>query len=213
MKQKDIFIESEGNAWLQRNAAAQAARTLPQDDEVLVKILGLPAPAEGASLLEIGFGDATRLHWLKENTAYACHGIEPSTDAVAAAKRRGLDAVQGTADALPFPDSSFDVLIFGFCLYLADREDLFRIASEADRVLKNPGWLVIRDFYSVAPQKREYHHRSGMFSHKMDYRTLFSWNPGYTCQSHEVSHHSTHSFTDDTAQWVATSVLRKNIIA
>jgi ubiquinone/menaquinone biosynthesis C-methylase UbiE len=211
MKQKDVFVQAEGNAWFARNAAAQAARVLPQDDDVLVQILRLPAPGPGANLLEIGFGDGTRLNWLRSNTGYICHGIEPSADAVTAARGLGLSVVQGTAETLPYADKSMDMLVFGFCLYLCDREDLFRIASEADRVLKNPGWLVIRDFYSPVPQKREYHHRSGLFSHKMDYRTLFDWHPGYTCYFHEVRHHATHAVTDDPSEWVATSVLRKNL--
>lgn len=211
MKQKEVFAQSEGNAWFSRNAAAQAARHLPQDDDVLVQILRLPQPAQGARLLEVGFGDGSRLDWLKGHTGYQCQGIEPSADAVAAASSKGLEVVQGTADRLPFDDGRFDALIFGFCLYLCDREDLFRIASEADRVLKNPGWLVIRDFYSAMPDKREYHHRPGVFSHKMDYRTLFSWHPGYTCYFHEVRHHASHAVTDDRGEWVATSVLRKNL--
>ncbi len=103
--------------------------------------------------------------------------------------------------------------MFGFCLYLCDREDLFRIACEADRVLKNPGWLLIQDFYSPAPVKREYHHRSGLFTHKMDYRTLFTWNPSYVNLVHKVRHHSEGSYTDDPKEWVATSVLRKNLKA
>jgi ubiquinone/menaquinone biosynthesis C-methylase UbiE len=211
MKQKEVFSQSEGNAWFSRNAAAQAARSLPYDDEVLMQVLRLPAPATGARLLEVGFGDGSRLNWLKENSTYDCSGIEPSTDAVASAGLRGLNVVQGTADRLPYDDHRFDLVIFGFCLYLCDRDDLFRIASEADRVLKNPGWLVIRDFYSTTPEKREYHHRSGLFSHKMDYRTLFTWHPGYTCYFQEVSHHSSHALTDDRTEWVATSVLRKNL--
>src|SRR5207253_396680 len=101
------------------------------------------------------------------------------------------------AEQLPFDDKKFDIVIFGFCLYLCDREDLFRIASEADRVLKNPGWLLILDFYSPAPLKRDYHHRSGLFSYKMDYRTLFLWNSSYTNFSHKVCHHSENTYTDD----------------
>lgn len=209
MKQKDVFAQAEGNAWFARNAAAQAARVLPQEDDVLEQIQRLPAPDPGANLLEIGFGDGTRLNWLRNNTSYACHGIDPAADAVTAAKGLGLDVVQGTAETMPYADKSMDMLVFGFCLYLCDREDLFRIASEANRVLKSPGWLVIRDFYSAVPQKREYHHCPGLYSHKMDYRRLFDWHPGYTCYFHELRHHADHTVTDDPSEWVATSVLRK----
>ena len=210
MKQKDIFLESEGNAWFKRNASALDSRKLPESDSLLVEILNLPLPPKGTKVLEIGCGDGTRLNWLRENRGFDCYGVEPSAQAVAVAKGRGIAAHQGTAERLPFDDKTFDIIVFGFCLYLCDREDLFRIACEADRVLKNPGWLLILDFYSPVPSKREYHHRPGLFSYKMDYRMLFLWNPWYTTFSHKVRHHSEHNYTDDPKEWVATSVLRKN---
>ena len=56
-----------------------------------------------------------------------CYGIEPSAQAVAAACAKGINVMQGTADVLPFDNQSFDIVIFGFCLYLCDREDLFEL--------------------------------------------------------------------------------------
>lgn len=212
MKQKDVFLESEGNAWFERNAELLASRKLPDSDPALMEILKLDIAAKkGSKILEIGCGDGTRLAWLKEHRGFDCYGVEPSAQAVQAAAARGITACQGTAEKLPFEDKSFDIVVFGFCLYLCDRDDLFRVACEADRVLRNPGWLLILDFYSPVPLKREYHHRSGLFSHKMDYRTLFSWNPGYTSYSHQVRHHSNSGFTDDQTEWTATSLLRKNL--
>ncbi|HHT9112406.1 MAG: class I SAM-dependent methyltransferase [Planctomycetes bacterium] len=212
MKQKNIFLESEGNAWFERNARLLGSRKLPEFDSLLMEILALsPLPAEGTKILEIGCGDGTRLNWLRENLGFDCYGLEPSAQAVEAAQGRGIAAHQGTADHLPFEDRTFDIVVFGFCLYLCDREDLFRIAYEADRVLRNPGWLLIIDFYSPTPIKREYHHRSGLFSHKMDYRTLFTWHPGYTNYSHKVRHHAEDGYTDDRKEWIATAVLRKNM--
>ena len=212
MKQKDVFLESEGNAWFERNAKLLASRKLPDSDPALMEILKLDIAAKkGSKILEIGCGDGTRLAWLKEHRGFDCYGVEPSAQAVQAATARGITARQGTAEELPFADKSFDIVVFGFCLYLCDRDDLFRVAYEADRVLKNPGWLLILDFYSPVPLKREYHHRSGLFSHKMDYRTLFTWNPGYTNYSHQVRHHSNPDFTDDQTEWMATSLLRKNL--
>ena len=116
---------------------------------------------------------------------------------------------QGTADVLPFDNESFDIVIFGFCLYLCDREDLFRIAGEADRVLRKPGWLMIMDFYSPIPHARSYHYYPSMQSYKMDYRSLFTWHPDYECLSHKVRNHGDASYTDNPEEWVAISVLRK----
>ena len=212
MTQKQIFLESEGDAWFRRNARALAAVRLPEADPLLMEILELlPASPQGTRILEIGCGNGSRLRWLREHRGLTCSGLDPSADAVAAARESGIDAHRGTADRLPFADAAFDIVVFGFCLYLCDREDLFRIAAEADRVLADPAWLVILDFFSPTPLQREYRHRPGVFSHKMDYRSMFTWHPGYTCMSHRVRHHSDHDYTDDRGEWVATSVIRKHV--
>jgi ubiquinone/menaquinone biosynthesis C-methylase UbiE len=208
MRQKDVFLAGEGDAWYQRNSDLDQ---LPANDRLLRTILDLnsPAAAKGTNILEIGCGEGARLSWLVQNTESTCSGVDPSARAVDAARRRGVDARHGTAEQLPFGDAAFDIVVFGFCLYLCDREDLFSIAREADRVLKNPGWIVIHDFFSPTPVKREYHHRAGLFSYKMDYRSLFTWHPAYINYSHELGHHTQGGFTDDRDEWVATAVLRK----
>jgi ubiquinone/menaquinone biosynthesis C-methylase UbiE len=113
---------------------------------------------------------------------------------------------------LPWDDGSFDVLLFGFCLYLCDPEDLFRIAAEADRVLKPTSWLLIHDFFSPAHIRRPYHHKNGVITNKMDFRKLFDWHSAYSCYYHRVSAHGAHGFTDDPQEWVATSILRKQAL-
>jgi ubiquinone/menaquinone biosynthesis C-methylase UbiE len=208
MKQKDIFLESEGNAWLARNDRGAAAVT--ESDPLLAELLSLrPQPGRASRVLEIGCGDGARLQRLAEEFGCACYGLEPSTRAVEIARARNIEVLQGTADVLPYADQAFDIVIFGFCLYLCDREDLFLIACEADRVLQSPGWLLIHDFYSPAPARRPYHHRAGVFSYKMDYRSLFNWHPAYTTYSHKVRDHSHGGYADTAREWVATSVLRK----
>jgi SAM-dependent methyltransferase len=213
VKQRDAFLEGEGDAWFQRNTGKADAQFDSQSDVLLTEISALVPHIDAAlppSILEIGCGDGRRLAWLKDNRKFECFGIEPSERAVEIARRRGIDVRRGTAEQLPFDNRSFDIVVFGFCLYLCDREDLFRIASEADRVLKSSGWLVLLDFYDTAPSMRAYHHREGLFSHKMDYTALFSWHPAYTVFSHKLRHHSDGGYTDDPQEWVATSVLRKH---
>lgn len=209
MKQKQIFLDVEGDAWYQRNREGLARRLLPDEDSILRELLELPRSAsEDWSVLEIGCGEARRLEWLQRNAGARCFGVEPSAAAVEAAKARGVDARQGTADAVPFADASMDVVIFGFCLYLCDRDDLSSIAREANRVLRAPGWLVIEDFFSPVPRSRSYHHRAGVSSFKMDYRTIFE-PLGLTCMTHKVRAHGGSTYTDDPDEWVSVSVLRK----
>ena len=209
MKQKDIFQKSEGDAWMQRNQQALAQKKAA-DDPLFREVLEfLPPKADGFKVLEIGCGDGTRLAWLKDAKNIDAYGIDPSAQAVTAANKKGIQAQIGTADHLPFETASFDAVIFGFCLYLCDREDLFRIAGEADRVLRSPGWLSILDFYSPVPQSNTYQHHANVQSYKMDYKTLFTWNPHYTCFTEKVRHHVSGAYTDTANEWISTIVLRK----
>jgi hypothetical protein len=41
MKQKEIFLQSEGDAWFTRNQQGIAARKLPDDDALLREILNI----------------------------------------------------------------------------------------------------------------------------------------------------------------------------
>jgi len=216
-KQKKIFLESEGDAWFERNHSAIQVKRIELEDPIVPAVQRcLENDAELAkklgqevSLLEIGCSEGKRLEYLAKNCGLKCYGIEPSAKAVALAQRNHLDVKQGTADALPFENQKFDFLVFGFCLYLCDRDDLFLISKEADRVLKSPGWIIIHDFFAPAPTHNNYIHFNGLYSFKMDYRKLFDWHPDYHCFSHEVHSHGNSGYTDETKEWVATSVLRK----
>ena len=122
----------------------------------------------------------------------------------------GVTLTQGTAESLPFGDSLFDLVIFGFCLYLCDRHDLFRIAAEADRVLKDHGTMALYDFCTPVPYKNSYVHVEGLNSYKMDYSRLFSWNPAYRLVSHTlIPHPGSTAMGPD--HCVGVSLLHKNI--
>jgi SAM-dependent methyltransferase len=215
MRQKDVFLQSEADAWYERNHQALVNRDFSNDDPVtaaIVEICRLRQHAGGngkLKIVEIGCGEGKRLEWFAQNLPVDVFGVEPSAKAVEKACGRGISVQRGTADQLAFEDSTFDVVIFGFCLYLCDRQDLFKIAQEADRVLKSDAWLVISDFFAPAPVRREYHHKPGVYSYKMDYRTLFDWHPAYTCYSHRLNHHGHRCYSDDPQEWVATSVMRR----
>lgn len=208
MSQRQAFLEGEGDAWFQRNIASVSSKDTEAKDPVLGMFESFPDIQFG-HILEVGCGAGQRGAAIAERTGAVVHGIDPSAKAVAHARSLGVDAHVGTADALPFETGMFDLVLFGFCLYLCDRDDLFRIAGEADRVLGPQGWIIVHDFFSPAPIRRPYRHRSGLYSYKMDYRRLFDWHPDYVCLSHHVVHHNSQEFTDEVGEWTATSVLRK----
>ena len=202
-QQKDIFLESEADAWFERNQEAVARQDFARDPicRALLELVGSALGQPSLSILEVGCGSGLRLQWLAEHLGARVAGIEPSGKGVAEACARGVDARRGTAEALPWGDASFDVVLFGFCLYLCDPTDLFRIAAEADRVLKPRSWLVLHDFFAAGHVRRLYHHNPAVMSSKMDYRRLFDWHPAYTCYAHRLVAHGERGFSDDPQEW------------
>jgi len=215
-KQKDIFLESEADAWTDRNLAALESRPITEAHPVMEAMSGIVASGmlpDKPRVLEIGCGEGARLSWMAKHWQAQVSGIDPSQKAVTLARGKGVHAVRGTADELPFADKHYDVVIFGFCLYLCDREDLSTIAAEADRVLKPQAWIIIHDFFAIQEICCPYHHKAGVNTYKMDYRKLFENYPAYTCFFHKILHHENQQFTDASQDWVATSLLRKNAAA
>ncbi|WP_315984169.1 aldo/keto reductase [Aliamphritea spongicola] len=87
--------------------------------------------------------------------------------------------MRGTAASTGLESDSLDVLVLGFCLYLCDRNELFKIAYECDRILRDTGLLLIVDFMPPFAYKNPYHHLEGLNSYKQDYSKMFLWNPAY----------------------------------
>lgn len=210
--QRQVFLEGEGDAWFQRNCqsdADQIADWALSDPLVgLLENLPLPCGPE-TSVFEVGCGQGLRLARLSQAKGWSVAGLDPSEKAIAAVNAAGFKAVVGTAEALPLADRSVDLLIYGFCLYLCDRDDLFRIAAEAHRVLKPHAWMAILDFWAPHQMINSYHHRSGICSYKDDLPAMFSWHPSYVITDHRLRHHSTRAYTDESQEWVAATLLRR----
>lgn len=97
--------------------------------------------APGQRVHEVGCGTG---HWLVQLQALGCHvtGIDPSAQMLERARARGLhsELTRGRAEALPFPDASFERVACINAIHHFD--DLARFAAEARRVLV-PGGRVL----------------------------------------------------------------------
>lgn len=211
--QKLIFLENEGNAFFHRNTNSREIVDMSIDPvfleiNYLIKINAINNYKKKLKILEIGCGDGLRGVEIKNNIDCDYYGIDPSTEAVNFCNINGLIASVSTADDLPYDDSFFDIVIFGFCLYLCDRNDLKKISNEATRVLKNKSWIIIMDFFSKQPKIVNYHHLLGVKSYKCDYRLIFD-DSIYTCFSHKIIDHSNYLFTEEENNWISISSLRK----
>ena len=210
--QRQVFLEGEGDSWFHRNYQSDADQIEESSlrDPLISLLENLPLPrGSETSVFEVGCGQGLRLAHLNSRNGWSVAGLDPSEKAIAAVTAAGYSGVVGTAESLPLPDKSVDLLIYGFCLYLCDRDDLFRIASEAHRVLKPQSWLAILDFWSRHQRINDYHHRAGIQSYKDDMPGMFRWHPSYVITDHCLRHHSTRSHTDDQEEWIAATLFRR----
>jgi ubiquinone/menaquinone biosynthesis C-methylase UbiE len=173
MKQSEIMLAGEGDEWFKRNEA-----NLGKFDPVSAVIEG--HKIEPKSVLEIGCANGWRLAKLGKQYGCRVAGIDPSKAAMLASTL--VPMMQATAEALPFEPQSFDMVIYGFCLYLTDPVDWMKIAAEGDRVLKPGGHLIIHDFFMrhAEPFAVRYKHRDdSVLSYHYAFKRLWSGTPFY----------------------------------
>lgn len=212
--QKSSFLQAEGDQWFRRNKQALGKNSPFRGAAVARLAHHLPGAAP-AQVLEIGCGDGSNLVMLGQHRPIMAAGIDPSAEAVEHGRKThpGLDLRQGTADSLPFADGQFDMVLFGFCLYLIDRALLFQVAHEADRVLKKEGTLAIIDFDPPQPMVRPYHHRPGINSYKQDYSQVFLASAKYTLAEKLPGNHVDAQWHPDGGERTALWICRKSHIA
>jgi ubiquinone/menaquinone biosynthesis C-methylase UbiE len=136
----------------------------------------------GHRVLDIGCGTGTLAVLVKELLpSVDVTGVDPDDKAVARAarkaRRRGVNVRfdRGYADALAYPDASFDRVLSSFMFHHLDRGDKERTVREVRRVLRPGGSLHLVDFGRPDPTCRR------------------SWLPGL---------HTPHRLTDNDEQTI-----------
>jgi ubiquinone/menaquinone biosynthesis C-methylase UbiE len=117
------------------------------------KILELLPLKSGDRVLEIGCGTGTVTMMAAERVGPEGEaiGIDPVPEMLERARRKGKTAgnvsfLDGAGAPLPFPDSSFDAIIFFLVLHEMDHRDRIDSLREAVRVLRPRGRLLVGDF-------------------------------------------------------------------
>lgn len=207
--QKEIFQTTEGDQWFDRNK--KSFDSVGDENNIVIQSLK-EMEITPKKTLEIGCANGVRLNNLNKTFGSDCFGIDTSIQVIESGKKKfpNITLQTGTVDLLPFEDNTFDMIIFGFCLYLCDRKDLFKIAFEADRCLVDNGFLAILDFQPPFPYKNTYTHTEGIFSYKMNYSKLFTWNPSYNEVFNTVFSHFGISKRNIPDEKVALTILNKN---
>jgi ubiquinone/menaquinone biosynthesis C-methylase UbiE len=213
--QTTIFLQGEGDSWYDRNKEALAAQTSFHEIDVLCRTLAAYRQ-DIKSILEVGCGNGAKLDQLCEFFGGEGRGIDPGALAVADGNRLfgGAGRIQlsvSSADRLPFADQQFDLVHFGFCLYLVDRGDLFKAIAEADRTLKRGGFLAITDFDPPTRHKRAYHHKDGVLAYKQAYADLLTSSGCYHLICKHSFSHQTEYFTRDGDERLSVTIMHKEL--
>jgi ubiquinone/menaquinone biosynthesis C-methylase UbiE len=122
-----------------------------------------------------------------------------------------LDFQTGLATQLPYQDKKFDLVFFGFCLYLIEPNEIFKAVMEADRVLRNGGFLAILDFDYGQLCVNPYKHAPGIFSYKNHYSQIFTSSNYFHQISKWSFSHSDNSFTAEKDERLSIEVLYKEL--
>lgn len=101
--------------------------------------LGPRQPGDQRKILDIGSGAGNMAHHLAHYGTVI--GLDFNPRPLAVAGQRGLDAIQGSGDSLPFADQTFDLI--ALLDTIEHIPDEFGVLEECRRVLKPGGKLMI----------------------------------------------------------------------
>lgn len=140
-------------AWLFMGGREQAFRQ---------KTLDLAGVQAGESVLDVGCGTGTLALAAKRRVGASgvVFGIDASPEMVARARRKaarvGVEIVfeKAAVEALPFPDSRFDVVLSTLMMHHLPRAVRRDAAREIRRVLKPGGRVLVADFTVTSQQRR-----------------------------------------------------------
>jgi SAM-dependent methyltransferase len=213
MSQDNVFLDSEGDKWFERNVNSLAS---PHNDDFVINLIQLYNIAP-KNVLEIGASNGWRLNEINQIYDCNCVVVEPSELAIKAGKKMypHIEFHRALANELPFENNrKFDLVIINFVFHWIGREQLLKSVSEIDRVLSDGGLLIIGDFMPDSPNKVNYHHIKDkqMWTYKQDYAKLFICSNIYKLIGCMTGHHETKKldpFVDNKSR-MAVSLLKKD---
>lgn len=136
------------------------------------RLLDLAGLRTGETVLDVGCGTGSLALMAKEAVGAegSVCGIDAAGEMVSWAQQKArradieVDFRRASAQALPFPDASFDVVLSTLMLHHLPKKARTQLATEARRVLRPGGRVLVVDFAETSPRKglkRHLQHRHG----------------------------------------------------
>lgn len=210
--QERIFLDGEGDSWFERNREKLGDISDDFPIETIKRVLS-PFNESIVNILEIGCSNGAKLNDLCTFFNATGYGIDPSEKAITIGEREfpTLKLSVGTAQDIEHRNESFDLVYFGFCLYLLDRNAVLRAVAESDRVLRAGGFLAILDFEPSGRRQNPYHHLQGVTTFKNSYAEFFTAGGHYYLIAKDSLTNETRQFSPDRDERVTINVLFKEI--
>lgn len=175
MSQTEIFIQSEADAYYERNVGAYDTYNINHD--IVAKAIKWSARTPPRSIADLGCASGERLSALVDRYMCIGSGIDASSKAIQKAKDREqwkVGSVSWHAMDWTRPVfADFDVVITSYVWHWVGREVLMRAMWATDSAVANGGLLVINDFYPDAPLDVPYKHAPGITTYKRRYPDMF----------------------------------------
>jgi SAM-dependent methyltransferase len=115
-------------------------RRLIEGDQAEQFVFDAVAEVQPKSVLDVGCGAGEMAERISRELGVEVCALDSSERMVALTRERGVDAILGDVQALPFEDERFDCVVSGWVFYhVANRE---RAIAECARVLRPGGRLV-----------------------------------------------------------------------
>lgn len=149
------------------------------------KVLKLARLKKGESVLDVGCGTGTLAVAAKRIAGpdSAVNGIDASPEMIRKAQQKARKAGaqilfrDGLAEAIPFPDAHFDVVLSSAMLHHLPQRTRLECAKEIHRILKPSGRVLAVDFQGFSDQKRSllsHFHRPHGHVRAQDISALFT---------------------------------------
>ena len=147
-------MPSEGTVWVQTKMSVHSPPEEQPRPHQRYKREWLEQVLSGSpgKLLDVGCGTGELLQAVASKGGWQCTGLELDDNAIATCRSRGLDVRAGRAEALPFPNESFDVVTFDYVAHHV--EHLGRALLEAARVARRGVFVLDPWFDTTIPSQQ-----------------------------------------------------------